>query len=148
MLTVPLEIVTPERIVLSMDVRMVILRGGDGEIGILPRHMPLATAVKPCLVRIRLADDRQDVVPVSGGFVEVLPEKITILADTAELPEEIDVDRALRAKDRAEKRLQAAADEEEAERARQALTRAELRLQAVEEHKRLNGFLHASAPSA
>src|SRR5579875_2193146 len=102
MLTVPVEIVTPERLILKQDVRMVTLLGGYGELGILPKHMALATSVKPCLVRLKLDDGREDVVPVSGGFVEVLPDKITLLADTAELPEDIDADRVQLAKARAE----------------------------------------------
>lgn len=141
MLTVPFEIVTPERLVLEQDVRMVTLLGGFGELGILPRHMALATAVQPCLVRIRLEDGREDVVPVSGGFVEILPERITLLADTAELPGQIDVERAQRAKERAERRLGQTAEDVDPDRAKAALTRANLRLEAVAEHQRLNGFL-------
>ncbi|GLV14205.1 ATP synthase epsilon chain [Alicyclobacillus hesperidum] len=148
MITVPLEIVTPERMVLAMDVRMVTLQGGYGELGILPRHMALATAVKPCLVRIKLEDGREDVVPVSGGFVEVLPDKITLLADTAELPADIDPARAQLAKERAEKRLAQSGEGAEAERARAALVRANLRLEAIAEHHRLNGFLTATPARA
>ncbi|EPZ45546.1 ATP synthase F1 subunit epsilon [Alicyclobacillus acidoterrestris ATCC 49025] len=141
LLTVPLEIVTPERVILEQDVRMVTLQGGYGELGILPRHMPLATSVKPCLVRIKLEDGREDVIPVSGGFVEILPDKITLLADTAELPEDIDADRAQLAKERAERRLSQSADDVDVNRAKDALLRSELRLQAIEEHQKLNGFL-------
>ncbi|WAH36861.1 ATP synthase F1 subunit epsilon [Alicyclobacillus dauci] len=143
MITVPLEIVTPERVILEQDVRMVTLQGGYGELGILPRHMPLATAVKPCLVRIKLEDGREDVVPVSGGFVEILPDKITLLADTAELPGDIDADRAQSAKDRAERRIAQTTDDVDVDRAKKALVRAQLRLDAIAEHKDLGGFLGA-----
>lgn len=141
MLTVPFEIVTPERIVLEQEIRMVTLQGGYGEIGILPRHMALATSVKPCLVRIKLEDGREDVVPVSGGFVEVLPDRVTLLADSAELPGNIDKDRAVSAKERAERRLAQATDDVDVDRAKEALARAQLRLDAVLEHERLGGFL-------
>lgn len=141
MLTVPFEIVTPERMILQQDVRMVTLLGGFGELGILPRHMALATAVQPCLVRIKLDDGREDVIPVSGGFVEVLPDKITLLADTAELPGNIDVERAQLAKARAERRLGQSAEDVDVDRAKGGLKRANLRLEAVAEHQRLGGFL-------
>lgn len=142
--TVPLEIVTPERIILEQDVRMVTLQGGYGELGILPRHMALATSVKPCLVRLKLEDGREDVVPVSGGFVEVLPDKVTLLADTAELPDNIDEHRSTVAKDRAERRLAQPTDDVDIDRAKAALLRAKLRLEAISEHKNLAGFLGAS----
>lgn len=147
MLTVPFEIVTPERIILEQEVRMVTLQGGYGELGILPRHMALATAVKPCLVRLKLEDGREDVIPVSGGFVEVLPGRVTLLADTAELPDKIDVERAQNAKDRAEKRLGQSTYDVDVDRAKATLQRAQLRLDAVAEHQRLGGFLqnHSSA---
>lgn len=145
MLTVPFEIVTPERIVLEQDVRMVTVQGGYGELGILPRHMALATAVKPCLVRIRLEDGAEDVVPVSGGFLEVLPDRVTLLADTAELPGQIDVGRAQIAKEKAERRLSQPTDDVDVDRAKAALSRAQLRLDAVETHEKNGGFLQAEA---
>lgn len=141
MLTVALEIVSPERVILEQEVRMVTLQGGYGELGILPRHMALATAVKPCLVRLKLDDGREDVVPVSGGFVEVLPDKITLLADTAEFPDYIDVERAEKAKERAERRLGQSTYDVDVDRAQASLVRANLRLEAVAEHQRINGFL-------
>lgn len=143
MLTVPLEIVTPERVVVEQEIRMVTLLGGYGELGILPRHMPLATAVKACLVHLKLENGREDVVPVSGGFVEVLPERITLLADSAELPGKIDVERAEKAKVRAERRLAQPADDLDVDRAQAARSRALLRIEAVAEHQKLSGFLTA-----
>lgn len=104
MSTVLLEVVTPDRLLLSEQVNMVIIRGGSGEIGILPRHAPLATTVQPGLVKVRL-DGGEDYISVSGGFLEVRPDRITLLADAAEISTTLDVDRANRAKQRAEERL-------------------------------------------
>lgn len=131
MSTVPFEVVAPDRVVLSREVNMITLRGGDGEIGILPRHMALATTVKPGLVKVKLPEG-EDFIAVSGGFLQVLPDRVTLLADTAELPSEIDVDRARLAKERAEQRLQQHGDAADMARAERALQRAAIRLEAVE----------------
>ncbi|MDB5084305.1 MAG: synthase subunit epsilon [Bacilli bacterium] len=132
MRTVPLEIVTPDRQVYSGEVNMIIARGGDGELGILPGHTPIVTTLKVAPLRMQLNDGTREVqVAVSGGFLEVQPEKITVLATAAELPEEIDFDRAERAKQRAEGRISGAANSAEinVERAVLALQRATTRLQ-------------------
>ena len=117
--------------VLARDVEMVSLRGGGGELGILPRHMALATSVKPGLIKLKLPEG-EVFIPVSGGFLEVLPTRITLLADTAELPQEIDADRAEKAKSRAEQRLSGRVDGLDVARAEAALARAQARLLAVE----------------
>lgn len=102
-----LEIVTPERTVYQKeDVHMVITRAAKGDIGILPRHAPLLSPLEPTIVRVKLDEKREEKVFISGGFLEVRPDQVTILAEAAELPSEIDVDRAKAAKERAEKRLQ------------------------------------------
>ncbi len=132
MSTVPFEVVTPDRLVLSCEVSMVTLQSGYGELGILPRHTPLATTVKPGLVKLKLPDGTEDFIPVFGGFVEVLPTRITLLADIAELPTEIDVERARKAKERAEQRLGKSMDGIDVARAEIALNRALTRLVAVE----------------
>ena len=127
MSTVLLDIVTPDRSVFSGQVSMVIARGGDGDVGILPNHSPLVTTVKTSIVTIRR--EQGDVrVAVSGGFLEVQPKKISILAEAAELPEEIDAERATRAKTRAEERLREKAENLDYERATRALARALNRL--------------------
>ncbi|GIM45699.1 ATP synthase epsilon chain [Collibacillus ludicampi] len=133
MRNVPLEIVTPERKVYSGDVSMVIVRGGDGDVGIMAGHIPLVTTVKTSAVRIFTNDNRNESrVAVSGGFLEVKPDRITILAEAAELPEEIDVERAQRAKERAERRLSEAGREDiDYLRAELALQRALNRLQVA-----------------
>lgn len=134
MSTVLLEIVTPERIVYSESVSMVSVRGAEGELGILPNHIPLVTPLRVAPVRIKKDGKEEAFIAVGGGFLEVRKDKITILAETAELPEEIDVDRARAAKERAEKRLQSRMEEIDFRRAEIALQKALTRLD-VSEHR-------------
>jgi len=102
--TMRLEIVTPERKVYSDDVEMIIVRGVLGELGILPNHAPFVTPLAISAMRIK-KDGKELLVALNGGFLEVNTDKVVILAESAELPEEIDYDRALAAKERAEARL-------------------------------------------
>ncbi|MEW6724165.1 MAG: F0F1 ATP synthase subunit epsilon [Bacillota bacterium] len=128
-----LEVVTPERKVYSREVEMVIARAIDGDIGVLRGHTPLVTALQPWVLRARI-EENEERMAVSGGFMEVTPEKITILAETAELASEIDVERAKSARQRAEARLAGEGlDDEETDqiRAEAALRRAMARLRAV-----------------
>jgi F-type H+-transporting ATPase subunit epsilon len=129
--TVRFEVVTPERKVLSEDVNMITIKTGGGELGILPHHMATSATVRACIVTLKLPDG-EDYIPVSGGFLEILPDKVTLLADVAELPTNIDVDRAERARERAEKRLNQRTDGLDETRAEAALRRAIHRLEAVE----------------
>lgn len=104
--TVLVEVVTPERVVYSGEARIVVAKGIEGDLGILPNHMPLVTPLKTAPVQVKkAAEGQEDLIAVSGGFMEVRKEKITILAEAAELPEDIDVNRAIAAKERAERRL-------------------------------------------
>ena len=99
------QVVTPERVVVSRDAEMVIARALDGDIGILPRHIPLITVLAPGVVRIK-GSGAETSIAVGGGFMEVSADSsVTILAETAELGTEIDIDRARQARDRALKRL-------------------------------------------
>jgi F-type H+-transporting ATPase subunit epsilon len=129
--TVLVEVVTPERIVLSTQVNQVNIRTGGGELGILPRHAPLAATVKPGVVKVKLPEG-DDYIHVTGGFLEILPDRITILADVAEVASQIDADRATQAKERAEKRLSGRPEELDTSRAEAALIRAVTRLEVVE----------------
>ena len=101
---IKLEVVSPEKTVFSDDVNMVIARSTGGEIGILPNHAPLIASLTTEFFRI-LTDDGEKTLAVTGGFIEVQPKKITVIAVTAETPEEIDVDRAQKALERAKERL-------------------------------------------
>ena len=105
MATIRLDIVSPDKgEIFSRDIDMLIVRSTAGELGILPRHANLLTELLPHAMRIKV-DGGENLVALGGGFMEVTPEKITVLADSAELPENIDVERAQRAKKRAEERI-------------------------------------------
>ena len=138
MATIQLEIVSPDRVVYAADIDMLIARSTGGEIGILPKHIPLVTGLQPHAMKIHV-DGGEKLFAVAGGFMEVEPEKITVLATAAEEPIDIDINRAQRAYDRAQARLKrlreggvedggAAIDEH---RAALALKRAVARLQAT-----------------
>jgi F-type H+-transporting ATPase subunit epsilon len=88
-----LELVTAERVVLQEDADMIIAPAADGQVGILPHHAPFLTTLRPGELRVRQGGTEQELV-VTGGFMEVLNDKVTILADAAERIEEIDVARA------------------------------------------------------
>lgn len=127
-----LEIVTPEKKVLSEDVDFVVVPGELGELGILPNHTPLMSSLKIGEIRITTGN-KIDKLAISGGFVEVTKKKVTVLADTAELSCDIDVERAERAKERAERRLAKMDPDSDLdyERARLALLRAINRLKVA-----------------
>ena len=99
------EIVTPERVVLKEQVIQVSAPTKQGEITILPGHIPLVASLMPGVIEIVKEDGKQEIMSVSGGFIEVLKNKIVILADTAERAKEIDIDRLKEAKDMAEKSI-------------------------------------------
>lgn len=130
------EVVTAERILFSGEVDLVLAPGVEGQLGILPHHAPLITALQPGELVVRRGDE-EIVFAVGGGFLEVVRNKVTILADSAERAEEIDVERALAAKKRAEERLaQRRAEDVDHARAEAALRRAMARLRVVEHAKR------------
>ena len=123
------EIVTGERVVFTEnDVDMVVAPGSDGVLGILPRHAPLITTLAAGELRVKKGGREQSLV-VFGGFMEVTPEKVIVLADTAERAEEIDVSRAEAARGRAQAEISRRASTIELAQAEAALRRASLRLQ-------------------
>lgn len=99
------EIITQERRVFDQAVEMVIAPGTEGELGILEHHVPLITALKPGELRVKLAEGEESFA-VSGGFMEVQPHQVTVLATTAEHADEIDIARAEAARERAAKLLE------------------------------------------
>lgn len=121
------SVVTPNGPVLEKEYEMVSCKAQSGELGILPGHIPMVAPLTIGPIRLK-HDESEDLVAVNGGFLEVRPDKITILAESAEKPSDIDVDRAENAKDRAEKRLQANRDDVDFQRAELALKRAMNRL--------------------
>lgn len=125
-----LEIVTPERKVYSNDIRFVVLPGSEGELGILPEHAPLVSALKIGQLRIQ-HEGKTIKVAVSGGFAEVRSNKVTVLANSAESADQIDLSRAEAAKERAEQRLASGGQDIDAARAEAALQRAINRIKAA-----------------
>lgn len=99
------EIVTPERVVLKEMIKQVTVPTQEGEITVLPKHMPIVATLKPGVIEIKKEDDSVEIASVAGGFIEVLRNKVVILADTAERAEEIDEERAEEARKRAEESL-------------------------------------------
>lgn len=110
---------------------MVSVKGIAGELGILPNHIPLVTPLRIAPISIK-RDGKVDVLAVGGGFIEVRKDKVVILAESAELASEIDVNRAQAAKQRAEERLAAKRDEVDFKRAELALQRASNRINVTE----------------
>ena len=100
-----LEIVTPERLSYADEVDMVTIPTAQGEIGILAHHMPLVSIISPGEIKIK-KDRDINYMAITGGFVQVTSTKVMVLADAAERAEEIDMERALRARERAQKLLE------------------------------------------
>lgn len=125
--TFKLEIVTPEKRVVDTAAEEVQIPGKNGYLGVLPGHAPLITELAVGEIRYRQNSSEQRLA-VAWGFAEVLPNRVTILAETAEWPSEIDVERARKAKERAEQRLSSGDPSVDVERALDALHRAEARL--------------------
>jgi F-type H+-transporting ATPase subunit epsilon len=101
----PLRVVSVERSLFEGDVEFMIANGADGELGVLARHAPLMTSLKPGPLQIRISEGNEQLLFVGGGFLEVLPDRVTVLADVAEHAEEISVERAEEARRRAQERL-------------------------------------------
>ncbi|WP_032093273.1 MULTISPECIES: F0F1 ATP synthase subunit epsilon [Pasteurellaceae] len=105
MATFKLTVVSAEQNIFSGDVRSIQATGSEGELGILPGHTPLLTAIKPGIVKLTLENGSEDVIYVSGGFLEVQPNVVTVLADVAIRGKELDGDRIREAKRRAEQNI-------------------------------------------
>ncbi|MDP4162759.1 MAG: F0F1 ATP synthase subunit epsilon [Bacillota bacterium] len=132
MKTIKVSVVTPDGPVYESDVEMVSTKAQSGELGILPGHISMVAPLQIGVVRLK-KNGQTDLVAVSGGLLEVRPDQVTILAQAAELASEIDIDRALRAKERAEQRLNVQqAEHIDFKRAELALQRAINRLAVTE----------------
>jgi F-type H+-transporting ATPase subunit epsilon len=104
MKTFKVSVFIPDGPVYDSDVEMVSTKATSGDLGISPGHMPLVAPLEITSVRLKKGD-KTDYVAISGGFLEVRPDQVTILAQSAEIASEIDVERAVRAKERAEQRM-------------------------------------------
>ncbi|MCP3739770.1 F0F1 ATP synthase subunit epsilon [Rossellomorea sp. BNER] len=131
MKTLKVNIVTPDGPVYDSEVEMVSTKAMSGELGILPGHIPMVAPLQIGAVRLKNGNNTE-LVAVSGGFLEVRPEQVTILAQAAEKAEGIDIDRAKEAKSRAESRLQAQQGDLDFRRAELALKRAMNRINVSE----------------
>ena len=127
-----LELVTPERLLLSEEVDEVVAPGFEGEFGVLPEHTQYLAILNIGLLRYRKGSETR-VIALGGGFAEVTPERVVVMAETAERAEEIDVERARRARERAEAALkEITLDDETYAKAYAALQRALVRMSAAQ----------------
>jgi F-type H+-transporting ATPase subunit epsilon len=127
---IKLEIVTPERIVVSEEVDEVVLPGIEGEFGVLHGHIPFLTALKIGVLSYKI-DGREEHLAVSWGYVEVTADNVKVLAETAEKATEIDLSRAKSAREAAEKILTAGKEDLEHEEAKVRLEKAVIRVQVA-----------------
>lgn len=126
-----LEVVTPEKTLLKEMVDIVVAPGEEGEFGVLPNHIPFLSKLKVGELRFRIGAATR-FIAIMGGFAEVLPDHVTVLATAAEEATQIDVIRAKAARERAERRLREVKDRYEFTRAQAALQRALARLRVAE----------------
>jgi F-type H+-transporting ATPase subunit epsilon len=135
MATFRLEVVTAERMVFADDVNEVVVWGMEGQLGILPHHAPLMTMLQPGDLLIK-KDNEEEYLAISGGFLEVRPDKVIVLADACERAEEIDIARAEAAKRRAEETLKERPPEVDTAAVEAALRRSLARLKVAERRRR------------
>ena len=130
--TIRCDIVSAEEEIFHGDVQMVVATGEMGELGIAPRHAPLITRLKPGQVRVTLANGEEQMFYVSGGILEVQPQVVTVLADTAIRAKDLDEAAAKSAKDEAERMLANRGEGQDLAAAQQQLMEATAQLQALE----------------
>lgn len=122
------EIITPDRIFHKGDATMIEFNTAAGEIGVYKKHIPTTTVLAPGIVRIKMDGEEDVIAAVHSGFAEILPDKVTLLAEIAEWPDEIDKNRAEAAKARAEERLANKTEDLDVKRAEFALRKALVRI--------------------
>lgn len=126
-----LDVVTPDRTLLSSEIQSLIVPAVEGYLGVLPNHAPMIVGLVPGMVKYR-SDGKLQYLAISGGFMEIAANKITLLADAAERPSEIDKERAQAARERAQQRLKERPAGLDVQRAELALKRALTRLSVSE----------------
>ncbi len=132
MATFPLELVTPERLLFSEEVQEIRAPGVEGSLGVLAGHAPLLTELTTGLIKVTLADGSEAFIATSGGFLQVNKEKVIILADTAELSAEIDLERAKASAAKARQLLEVPGSNIDAEELRLAVERAQNRIRVAQ----------------
>lgn len=125
-----LRIITPDRVFYEDQVKMVEFNTTEGEIGVLPGHFPLTVIIKPGVLNITETEGDKEAA-LHAGFAEILPDRVTILAEVIEWPDEIDEERAISARERAEERIREKASGTDLMRAETALQRAIARIQVL-----------------
>ncbi len=125
-----LRIITPDRVFYEGEIEMVEFNTTEGELGILPGHIPMTVVVKPGILTITEADETKEAA-LHSGFAEILPDGVVILAEVVEWPSEIDLERAEEAKERAEERIKEHAPETDMVRAEAALLRSIARISVL-----------------
>ncbi len=135
--TIRLEVVTPEKAIVSEDVQIVMAPGSLGEFGVLPGHTPFLTSLKVGTLRYKDTGGNEECVFISGGFAEALPNKVTVLAESAEKTCDINLDRARASLERAKKRLSGEGEPgTDVVRAKASMDRAMYRIHLVETGRR------------
>lgn len=129
--TFKLKIISPDRVFYEDDVTMVEMTTSEGQIGVYANHIPLTAVIIPDVMHIHKGDEVKKAA-IHSGFVEILPDSVTVLAEIAEWPDEIDVNRANEARLRAERRLRSKEEDVNMMRAEMALKRSLARLGAVD----------------
>jgi len=132
--SITLDVVTPEKRLCSLQVDEVVLPGSEGSFGVLPGHAPLLSALDVGPLMYRRGTDKQ-YMALANGFVEVLPDRVTVLAEVGERAEEIDRERAEKARDRALGHLKGGDEEVDFARAQLALQKAAIRIQVAGLHR-------------
>jgi len=143
-----LDIVTIEGRTYSQEVDMVVAPGSAGEMGILPNHVPLLTSLNTGMLRIKRGL-REEYYAVCSGYMEVLPDRVTVLADTAERADDIDMERAQAARERAQEYLLAHAGEAgtmDFSKAEASLRKAMIRIKVAQTQRRRRGSVHENRP--
>lgn len=130
--TMQVQVVSPEQVLYEGEAEMLVCRTAEGDVAFLPEHAPMLGALDVAKVRVLLPGGGEHTIAVHRGFVEVSNNRVIILSDMAELPDQIDLRRARAAKERAEAALAADPEDEEA---KEALARAELRIEVAEEYQ-------------
>lgn len=140
--TMGFEIATPERVVLKKEVKQVTVPTTEGEITVLPKHSPLIAVLKPGVIEAKLEDDSMEIMSVAGGFVNILKNKLVILADSAQKGEELDDQAVEEAKKRAQEYKDKASSQDQVEYTEIAvkLERELAKLRAANKWRRLNNI--------
>lgn len=132
-----IQLITPSKILYNDEATMIELRTTEGEIGVYKNHIPLTAIIAPGILRIKKTGEEDKEAALLEGFIEILGDKVTILAESCEWPDEIDIERANEARIRAERRLSSKESDTNLLRAESALRRSLTRIEVANRHPRL-----------